>query len=361
VVSDPTLEVYEAHASRWRADREARVSTSGPESLARACRTSSDRPVVDLGCGPGWHTASLGPDAVAFDGTSAMLAQVPDFAPGARRVQGDLAALPFRRGSLGGAHASKSYVHLPQSAVPLAFADLHRALTPEAPAELVLFEGDREHDPFDGDEFPGRRFSLWPEQRLRDVLIGAGFAIERFDRIAKDHVDYFRVRVARARSLADSVGPRMRLLVCGLNPSEYAADRGVAFARPGNRFWPAAREAGLVTVDRDPYDALRSHGVGLTDLVKRATTASADLTADEYREGFDRVTRLVEWLRPAAVCFVGLEGWRLAVDRQATAGWQPVSVGRTPVYVMPSTSGLNTHSRLDDLTTHLRQAAAPAQ
>ena len=44
----------------------------------------------------------------------------------------------------------------------------------------------------------------------------------------------------------------MRLLVCGLNPSVFSADVGIGFARNGNRYWPAALAAGIVTVDRDP-------------------------------------------------------------------------------------------------------------
>jgi TDG/mug DNA glycosylase family protein len=149
----------------------------------------------------------------------------------------------------------------------------------------------------------------------------------------------------------------MRLLVCGLNPSVYSADAGLGFARPGNRFWPAMLAAGLTTRDRDPRELLRSHAIGLTDLVKRATRAAADLTTDEYREGLDRVTRLVAGLRPGAVRFVGLDGWRRAVDRRAVAGLQPTDLDGVPVYVMPSTSGLNAHSRLDDLTGHLVAAA----
>ena len=136
----------------------------------------------------------------------------------------------------------------------------------------------------------------------------------------------------------------MRLLVVGLNPSLYAADAGVGYARPGNRFWPAARHAGLVTRDRDPSHALRAHGVGMTDLVKRATSNAAGLTATEYRTGMARVERLVRWLEPGAVCFVGLTGWRHAVDRHATAGPQPRRIGGRPVYVMPSTSGANAHA-----------------
>ena len=190
--------------------------------------------------------------------------------------------------------------------------------------------------------------------RLRDVVIGAGFAVD--DVVVEDLS--IRMQASRERTLPDTVGPGMRLLVCGLNPSLYAADAGIGFARPGNRFWPAARAAAIVERDRDPVDALVHHGMGMTDLVKRATTGASVLTAAEYRDGSARVERLVRWLRPAAVCFVGLAGWRAAVDRRAAAGEQAAGFGGAPAYVMPSTSGANAHARLDDLADHLRAAAA---
>jgi TDG/mug DNA glycosylase family protein len=95
----------------------------------------------------------------------------------------------------------------------------------------------------------------------------------------------------------------------------------------------------------------------MTDLVKRATVAAAELTADEYRAGLERVRRLVAWLRPGAVCFIGLAGWRAAVDRRAVAGVQPADLGGVPVYVMPSTSGLNARVPAAELADHLRAAA----
>jgi double-stranded uracil-DNA glycosylase len=186
-----------------------------------------------------------------------------------------------------------------------------------------------------------------------DALVGAGFTV---DAVAEDAGSGV-ARATRARTLPDTVGPGMRLLVCGLNPSLYAADAGVGFARPGNRFWPAALAAGLVSTDRSPDRALADHGVGMTDIVKRATVAAAELTADEYPTGLARVDRLASWLRPGAVCFVGLAGWRAAVDRRAGAGIQPAGLGGTPVYVMPSTSGLNARTPLAALTDHLRAAA----
>ena len=101
--------------------------------------------------------------------------------------------------------------------------------------------------------------------------------------------------------------------------------------------------------------------MGMTDLVKRATPRADELTTDEYRTGLARVEQLCAWLRPEAVCFVGLAGWRAAADRTATPGWQESDLGGSPVYVMPSTSGLNAHSSLADLTDHLRHAATGPQ
>ena len=94
----------------------------------------------------------------------------------------------------------------------------------------------------------------------------------------------------------------------------------------------------------------------MTDLVRRTTSRADEVDSGEYRAGAERVERLVAWLRPRAVCFVGLGGWRTVVDRQAIAGVQDRTFGGRPVYLMPHTSGLNTHSRLTDLVEHLREA-----
>ena len=319
-------------------------------------------PAADLGCGPGWYSPDLGRRVVAVDSALAMLRIAAEEAPHAQAVQADLRNLPFRSGALAGAFASKSYVHLPQSWVPLALADLHRCLPVGAPAFLEVFTGDAEAIELAGDDFPGRQFSLWPPARFRDVVHGAGFSVEQWteesDRTTG--TGQLLVRLRRAHTLADTVGPDLRLLVCGLNPSVFSADAGVGFARPGNRFWAAAISAGIVDRDRDPAGALRHHGIGMTDLVKRATRRADELDPDEYRAGLARVERLCTWLRPGAVCFVGLAGWRAAVDRRATAGPQEQPFGDVPVYVMPSTSGLNARTPPTELADHLRNALALA-
>ncbi|MEX1007534.1 MAG: uracil-DNA glycosylase family protein [Acidimicrobiia bacterium] len=349
-----TVAVYEARAGEWRDHRAARF-------LDRAALLSAavepGAVVADLGCGAGLHLPYLPRPAVALDAAYAMAELAREAAPDGAVLQGDLEALPFRRGALGGAWARASYLHIARVRLPWALMELHHALAVGAPAHLTMMHGDGE-GPFEDDDFAGRFFARWQPDELAEVLYGAGLRI--VDLVLDDGTrnGWIHALVQRERTLPDVIGPGMRLLVCGLNPSLNAADAGVGFARPGNRFWPAALAAGIASRDRDARHALAHHGTGMTDLVKRASVGASELTRDEYRDGAARVERLVRWLQPGAVCFVGLAGWRAAVDRKAQAGVQPDGFGAVPAYVMPNTSGLNARVPLDELTDHLRAAAA---
>jgi double-stranded uracil-DNA glycosylase len=245
-------------------------------------------------------------------------------------------------------------MHIPAEHVPMALADLHRALALGG-ALHVQVTSNRQQQNAD-DRFPGRHFTWWPPDRLRDVIEGAGFDINAF---VDDGEEWIDVEGTRARMLPDTVGPGMRVLIVGLNPSLLSADTGVGFARPGNRFWPAALASGLVTRTHDPFHALRVDRVGMTNLVRRATKGADELTRAEYIEGAQRLERLVDWLRPQSVCFVGLTGYRVAIDKRATVGWQVNGFASAPTYVMPNTSGLNAHAKPADFAEHLRAAMTP--
>jgi double-stranded uracil-DNA glycosylase len=355
-VDRATVTVYEERAAEWKARRAGGGHAEDAARFDEAVTHGALR--IDLGCGPGFHLAALGQPVVALDAARAMLELAREAAPGALLVQADIEAPPFRDRSLGGAWARASYLHVPRVQLPLALARLQWALEPGAPFVVYVRLGDDEgaHLAERGD-FPGRFFAEWRANALGDLLTGAGFEVDEMREDRGHSAEFLVAWARRARSLPDTVAPDMRLLVCGLNPSLYAADRGVGYARPGNRFWPAALAAGLVTRDRDPLDALVSHGVGMTDLVKRATRTAAELDPAEYRTGTARLERIVRWLRPRAVCFVGLTGWRSAVERKAVAGVQAGGFAGVPAYVMPSTSGANAHTQLPDVTAHLRAAA----
>lgn len=359
--------VYEAHAREWIANRQPQAVKDGRVAdFIRHVRRGAL--VADLGCGPGWYSEALaaaGLRVVALDVTAAMLAAVAERAPMAARVRGDLAALPLRRGSLDGAWAINTYCHVPLAELRLALADLHHALKPGAPIDLTLPRldwfhaapgevdaGEMEHRA-EGSELPGRLFNGISAERARELFTGAGFEAMRMTEL--DGGFWRRIRARRARTLPDLVRPGLRLLVCGLNPSLYSADLGIPFARPGNRFWPAAVLAGLVERERDARHAL-ARGIGTTDLVKRATPGAAELTRDEYAAGVKRLESLVRACRPAAICFVGLDGWRRAIDRKAGPGWAEHGFAGTPAYLMPSTSGRNARTPLVELAEHLRRA-----
>jgi double-stranded uracil-DNA glycosylase len=348
-----TVDIYDQRGLDWAAGHRAAGQRQRAETFAGQVDAGALR--IDVGCGAGRYLSHLGAPAVAVDASAVMLEACRRAVPSAIYVRADLEHLPFARHSLGGAWSWMSHLHVPKSRLPLALWDLHRVLRVGALFELQMLAGEYEGDALPGDDVGGRFFAGWTPDRLVDVVAGAGFGIDAASvEVSGDEV---RLRAGRARTLADTVRPGMRLLICGVNPSLYSADVGVGYGRPGNRFWPAVVSAGIVSRDRDPIDALVHHGMGMTDFVKRATRTAAEVTPEEYRRGFSRVDRLVRWLQPGAVCFVGLSGWRSAVNAEAVAGLQPEPIGDRPAYVVPSTSGLNARTSLAELTAHFATAA----
>ena len=313
---------------------------------------------LDLGCGGGRYTGLLGSPVLGLDASWPMLDECRSRVPDGLYLQGDIEALPLARESLAGAWSWMTHHHISRDRLPMALWDLHRVLTVGAPFDLQVLHGDYEGSDLGDDEVAGRFFASWMPEGLLEVMAGAGFDVDPGSVVVSG--DELRLSSVRARTLADTVGPGMRLLMCGSNPSFHSADANQGYFKAGNRFWKAALASGLVTKDRDSLDAFRSHGMGMTDLVKRPTRTAGEVVPHEYRRGLGRLERLVAWLQPKAVCLVGLGGWRVAADPRAQPGIQEAQLGGRPVYVMPSTSGLNARTSLDELSDHLRAAMAVA-
>jgi len=355
-VHRPTVDIYNEHGLDWASTYREPGRRADAERFAGKVAHGSLR--LDVGCGAGRYTGLLGTPVIGLDASGVMLGESRSLVPEAMYVQSDIEALPFTRGSLSGAWSWMTHHHIPRVRLPMALWDLHRVLSVGAPFELQVLRGDHEGSDRVDHGVKGRFFAPWTPERLVDVIVGAGFEIDTGSVVVSG--DEVRLAAIRSRTLADTVGPGMRLLMCGSNPSFHSADAGVGYFRAGNRFWKAALASGLVSRDRDPAHALRAEGIGMTDLVKRATRAADEVTTDEYRRGLGRLERLVQWLQPKAVCLVGLGGWRAAADSRARAGLQDARLGGRPVYVMPSTSGLNARTSPDQLAAHLRAAMAVA-
>ncbi len=167
----------------------------------------------------------------------------------------------------------------------------------------------------------------------------------------------------------DLLGPEVALLFVGINPGLWTAATRTHFCHPSNRFYPAMRLAGLIDLTVDPdigmtnlqRKALTDAGVGITNLVSRATIRASDLRADELREGGIRVERMVDRLRPAVVAFAGITAYRTAYRRPAShLGPQPEGMGGSELWVVPNPSGLNAHETIESLADWYRAVGRAA-
>jgi double-stranded uracil-DNA glycosylase len=183
-------------------------------------------------------------------------------------------------------------------------------------------------------------------------------------------VRFSRAELERFRNapLPDLIGPGVRLLFVGVNPSLRAAAVGAPFAG-GNRFYPALQAAGIVdrriTIADGMSAADRAHlidrGIGITGFVDRATPRADEVTRDELVAGAATLEARVARLRPQVVAVLGITAYRIALGRPgATFGPQPETLGGRPLWVLPNPSGRNAHSTLATLAVAYREAALAA-
>lgn len=169
------------------------------------------------------------------------------------------------------------------------------------------------------------------------------------------------IQLAYGSTLPDVIAPGLRMLFCGINPGLYSAAVGHNFARPGNRFWPTLSAAGITPrlLAPDEEGELLSWGVGITNIVNRATATAAELTPEELRDGSKRLVKKVERYRPHTLAILGISAYRIAFNvPKAGLGRQRIQIGETVVWVLPNPSGLNAHYQIDDLAQWFRQCAA---
>jgi len=167
----------------------------------------------------------------------------------------------------------------------------------------------------------------------------------------------------------DLVGPGLRLLFVGINPGLWTAATQTHFAYPGNRFYPALREAGIIErpIDRgvgmsdDDRRSMVGRGIGITNVAHRATAKASELTADELRAGGEQLRRFVREHAPTVVAIAGITAYRTAFGHPtATMGEQPEPFEGARLFVVPNPSGLNAHETVASLAEWYADAARAA-
>ena len=174
------------------------------------------------------------------------------------------------------------------------------------------------------------------------------------------------LEAARSRTIPDVLpepGANFAVLFCGINPGLYSAATGWHFARPGNRFWPALHLSGFTPRRLAPceQDQLPALGLGITNLVARATAQAAELDAAELQAGREHLAALTRTHRPRVVAIAGVTAYRTSFGQpRASTGPQPDRLGGARLWVLPNPSGLNaswTLPRLAEAFRELRETA----
>ena len=170
-------------------------------------------------------------------------------------------------------------------------------------------------------------------------------------------------------TVPDLVGPDPKLAFVGINPGLWTAATRTHFAHPGNRFYPALEQAGIIerTIDRgegmsdDDRAHLIDRGIAITNLAHRATAKASELTTDELREGGEQLRAFVRRHQPRVVAIAGITAYRTAFRvPKATMGEQPERFEGARLFVVPNPSGLNAHETVETLATAYADAARAA-
>jgi mismatch-specific thymine-DNA glycosylase len=152
----------------------------------------------------------------------------------------------------------------------------------------------------------------------------------------------FRIRMAMS-TLPDYLRRGMKLIVVGCNPGDRSVRVGHYYAGRGNQFWPLLYESGILPELIEYRDDKRviEFGIGLTDLVKRATRGVEDIERHEFAEGRVLLARKLEEFAPRVVAFNGKFVYEKFAQRSCKLGLQKEKLYGAQIFILPSTSGQN--------------------
>jgi TDG/mug DNA glycosylase family protein len=139
--------------------------------------------------------------------------------------------------------------------------------------------------------------------------------------------------------LPDVLQRGLALVFCGTAAGKRSAAEGAYYAHPGNLFWRALHQSGLMPRLLAPaeFPQLPGYGIGLTDLAKRHFGNDSELPRDAF--DVPALFAKIEQHAPRILAFTSKHGARAALGRAVHYGLQDDTIGSTQVFVLPSPSG----------------------
>lgn len=145
--------------------------------------------------------------------------------------------------------------------------------------------------------------------------------------------------------IPDLLQPGLRLVFCGSALGAASAQAKAYYAKPGNKFWTTLHAVGLTPRRLAPadYAELLTFGIGLTDLNK--TQSGNDDALDAAHDDVAGLAAKIETYQPRILAFTAKRPAQVflrdsfGVKNPPAYGLQPQRIGRTHLFVLPSTSG----------------------
>ena len=136
------------------------------------------------------------------------------------------------------------------------------------------------------------------------------------------------------QTVPDVLLPGLTVVFVGLNPGRASAEAGHHFAGPGNHFWRLLHEAGFTprrwSAEEDGN--LPALGIGVTNVVERASRGEQDLSWPELVAGGQALRARIAACRPSLVALLGKQVYRAYAGLPASA---PVEWGPQPRQTVP--------------------------
>jgi TDG/mug DNA glycosylase family protein len=158
-------------------------------------------------------------------------------------------------------------------------------------------------------------------------------------------------------TLADLVPTQTRLVSVGINPAPISVAAGHYYQGAlGRRLFDRLRQVGLLPAQADGWDDDEAckRGVGFTDIVKRPTRSSSEVSRAELRHGAEVLAgKLARWEAPLVVFAFKNAATQLLGRFDGNGFVADLRVGRSDVFVMPGP--YESRQKVDHTLESLRQ------
>jgi SAM-dependent methyltransferase len=203
-VSDPRADIlrrgYATVASAYREHLQDELAGKPLDrALLGAFAEQTSGRIADIGCGPGHVARYLADRGVTVEGldlSPAMIAEAQASHPALTFREGDMFALPYEDGALGGIVAFYAIVHVQTAELATPLREFHRVLATGGLALLAFHAGEETNHVTELFGCPtALDFMFHPPEAVATALVEAGFAIAaRLERTPDPAVEYPSLR-----------------------------------------------------------------------------------------------------------------------------------------------------------------------